>query len=79
MSVRDLAAANFTRHLKQNAYPGRGLVVGRSSVETAWLMVYWIMGRSAHSRNRRFFADGRNHRPEPVEQHTVHDTNRIKN
>jgi hypothetical protein len=77
MSVRDLAAANFARHLKQNAYPGRGLVVGRSSVEAAWLMVYWIMGRSAHSRNRRFVAEGSTLRTEPVDLHQVDDPSLI--
>ena len=30
MSASDIAAANFARHLQQNSYPGRGLVVGRS-------------------------------------------------
>lgn len=77
MSVRDLAAANFARHLKQNAYPGRGLVVGRSSVEAAWLMVYWIMGRSAHSRNRHFIAEGSRLRTEPVDIHQVEDPSLI--
>jgi hypothetical protein len=77
MSVRDLAAANFTRHLKQNAYPGRGLVVGRSSIETAWLMVYWIMGRSAHSRNRRFVIEDSTLRTEPVDLNQVVDPSLI--
>ena len=77
MSVRDLAAANFERHLKQNAYPGRGLVVGRSSVEAAWLMVYWIMGRSAHSRNRRFVIEGSTLRTEPVDLNQVEDPSLI--
>ncbi|MBN1219313.1 MAG: inosine monophosphate cyclohydrolase [Anaerolineae bacterium] len=54
MSIFKIAEQNFENHLKQNSYPGRGLVVGRSSVAEAWLMIYWIMGRSQHSRNRKF-------------------------
>jgi len=77
MSVRDLAAANFARHLQHNTYPGRGLVVGRSSVEAAWLMVYWIMGRSAHSRNRHFVAEGSTLRTEPVDIQQVEDPSLI--
>ena len=34
--------------LKANPYPGRGIVVGKDCV------YYWIMGRSANSRNRVF-------------------------
>ncbi len=52
--------------LKQNAYPGRGIVVGRGCV------YYFIMGRSFNSRNRIFVEtdDGirtEAHQPELVE------------
>ncbi|MBM4381828.1 MAG: inosine monophosphate cyclohydrolase [Deltaproteobacteria bacterium] len=57
-TVRALAQANFARHLEANAYPGRGLVLGRAESGDAWLQVYWIMGRSENSRNRVFVADG---------------------
>lgn len=77
MSVTELAAANFDRHVQHNRYPGRGLVVGRSSVEAAWLMVYWIMGRSSHSRNRRFVAEGHALRTEPVDASLVDDPSLI--
>ena len=36
--------------LRSNPYPGRGIVVGHGRV------YYWIMGRSANSRNRVFVA-----------------------
>lgn len=39
--------------LRANAYPGRGIVLGRSSEETA-VIAYFIMGRSENSRNRVF-------------------------
>ena len=53
----DRARAALARHLAANPYPGRGLVVGRAE-DGGWLQVYWIMGRSAGSRNRVFVADG---------------------
>ncbi len=73
MNIQEIAAKNFEQHLRQNAYPGRGLVIGRSSQEDAWLMIYWIMGRSEHSRNRRFVVDGTVLRTEPVDASLVAD------
>ena len=49
--LRTEAAANLQRHLAENAYPGRGLILGRST-SGAWTIVYWLMGRSNNSRNR---------------------------
>ncbi len=77
MQATEIAAANFSRHLVHNAYPGRGLVVGRSSVEDAWLMIYWIMGRSEHSRNRRFVVEGDILRTEPMDASLVDDPSLI--
>ena len=51
------AVGEFARHVGANPYPGRGLVIGRAP-DGSWLQVYWIMGRSAGSRNRIFVADG---------------------
>ena len=58
---------NFSRHIASNSYPGRGLVIGRASEDDAWLLVYWIMGRSEHSRNRRFEIDGPELRTVPAD------------
>jgi hypothetical protein len=73
MQPVEMATANFVRHVQQNAYPGRGFVVGRSSSDEAWLMVYWIMGRSAQSRNRHFVAAGETLRTEPVDPSLLAD------
>lgn len=57
------AEQNFGRHLLANSYPGRGIVVGRLESDTdenLWVQVYWIMGRSENSRNRRFVVGGAN-------------------
>jgi IMP cyclohydrolase len=71
------ASRRFIDHIEHNTYPGRGLVVGRSAVDDAWLIVYWIMGRSAHSQNRRFVAEGPVLRTEPVDAGLVKDPSLI--
>lgn len=58
---------NLARHITANSYPGRGLIIGRSAEDETWLMLYWIMGRSAHSRNRRLTIEGPVLRTEPVD------------
>ena len=40
------------------AYPGRGIVIGKSEDGTKAVTAYFIMGRSANSRNRVFVEDG---------------------
>ena len=40
--------------LKTNAYPGRGIVLGLAPSGKKALIAYFIMGRSANSRNRVF-------------------------
>ena len=44
---------SFKTHIQYNNYPGRGIVLGRNN-EGSWIIIYWIMGRSANSRNRIF-------------------------
>ena len=51
--IKELAALNFSRHISENAYPGRGIVLGRNH-EDSRIVVYWIMGRSSNNRNRIF-------------------------
>ena len=45
---------SLAKELKENAYPGRGIVVGCSEDGTKAVMAYFIMGRSSNSRNRVF-------------------------
>ena len=40
--------------LKQNAYAGRGIIVGTTPDGQDAVSAYFIMGRSANSRNRIF-------------------------
>ena len=44
--------------LKSTSYPGRGIVIGRSSDGSKAVTAYFIMGRSVNSRNRVFVEDG---------------------
>lgn len=45
---------NLTALLKDNPYPGRGIVLGKSADGASAIAVYFIMGRSENSRNRVF-------------------------
>ena len=46
--------ASLQQELQQNSYPGRGIVLGQSPDGNKVFVAYWIMGRSANSRNRVF-------------------------
>ncbi len=43
--------------LKSNEYPGRGIIIGKSSDGKNAVTAYFIMGRSENSRNRVFVAE----------------------
>ena len=45
---------NIAEELRGNAYPGRGIILGRSADNTKAVIAYFIMGRSVNSRNRIF-------------------------
>jgi len=45
---------NLTQVLESNAYPGRGIVLGRTADGKSAVAAYFIMGRSENSRNRVF-------------------------
>ena len=49
---------NIEKELKENAYPGRGIIIGKSADGTKAVTAYFIMGRSENSRNRVFVEDG---------------------
>ena len=46
------------KELKENSYPGRGIIIGRSADGTKAVTACFIMGRSENSRNRVFVEDG---------------------
>lgn len=49
-----MAGLDLTALLSENSYPGRGIVLGRSEDGEHAVIAYFIMGRSANSRNRVF-------------------------
>ena len=49
---------SIEKELQGNAYPGRGIIIGRSQDGTKAVAAYFIMGRSENSRNRIFVEDG---------------------
>lgn len=49
---------NISDLLKSNAYPGRGIIIGKSADGKKAVTAYFIMGRSVNSRNRVFTATG---------------------
>lgn len=49
---------SIAEELKNNSYPGRGIVIGRTADGSKAVTAYFIMGRSENSRNRIFVEDG---------------------
>ena len=49
---------SIQRELKENSYPGRGIIIGRSADGSKAVTAYFIMGRSENSRNRVFVEEG---------------------
>ncbi|MDD3252433.1 MAG: IMP cyclohydrolase [Lachnospiraceae bacterium] len=49
---------SLKQELQENAYPGRGIVIGRTPDGKKAVTAYFIMGRSENSRNRVFVEEG---------------------
>ena len=49
---------SMEQELKSNAYPGRGIVIGKTGDGKKAVTAYFITGRSENSRNRVFVEDG---------------------
>ena len=74
--IKENAAQNFRRHISENIYPGRGIVLGRNH-ENSWIVIYWIMGRSSNSRNRIFTHENGILRTEAYDSSELEDTSLI--
>lgn len=68
---------SLEQELKSNAYPGRGIVIGRSEDGTKAVTAYFIMGRSANSRNRVFVEDGEGIRTQAFDPARLEDPSLI--
>lgn len=68
---------SLAEELAGNAYPGRGIVIGKSADEKYAIMAYFIMGRSSNSRNRVFIEDGEGIRTQAFDPSKLEDPNLI--
>lgn len=60
-----------------NAYPGRGIVVGKTKDGKSAVVAYFIMGRSTNSRNRIFVEDGDGIRTKAFDESKLEDPSLI--
>ena len=63
--------------LSQNAYPGRGIVIGMTPDGQKAAAAYFIMGRSENSRNRVFRQEGEDVMIYPFDESKVEDPSLI--
>lgn len=68
---------NIEKELAQNAYPGRGILVGKSGDGKNAVIAYFIMGRSENSRNRVFVEDGDGIRTQAFDESKLSDPSLI--
>ena len=68
---------NIAQELSSNAYPGRGIIIGRSSDGKSAVTAYFIMGRSENSRNRVFVEDGKGIRTQAFDPSKLSDPHLI--
>lgn len=68
---------SLEKELKDNAYPGRGIVIGRSEDGKRAVTAYFIMGRSENSRNRVFVEDGQGIRTQAFDPSKMTDPSLI--
>ena len=72
MEKRDIAS-----ELKQNTYPGRGIIIGKSQDGKNAVTAYFIMGRSTNSRNRVFIEEGEGIRTQAFDSSKLTDPSLI--
>lgn len=72
-----MAKFNLAKLLKENEYPGRGIVVGKSKDGKSAMIAYFIMGRSENSRNRIFTENDGEIKTEPFDVSKVEDPSLI--
>lgn len=68
---------NLAEELKNNEYPGRGIVIGRTADGKKAVTAYFIMGRSSNSRNRIFAEEGEGIRTQAFDPSKLEDPSLI--
>lgn len=72
MKIRSLS-----EELSSTSYPGRGIIIGRTPDRAKAAIAYFIMGRSANSRNRVFVEDGEGIRTQAFDPSKLEDPSLI--
>ena len=67
----------LAEELNNNAYPGRGIVIGRTADGKKAVTAYFIMGRSSNSRNRIFAEEGQGIRTQAFDPSKLEDPSLI--
>lgn len=68
---------SIEKDLMSNVYPGRGILLGKSSDGKNAVIAYFIMGRSENSRNRVFVEDGYGIRTQAFDESKLEDPSLI--
>ena len=68
---------SLKEELANNAYPGRGIVIGKTPNGKYAVTAYFIMGRSSNSRNRVFVEDGQGIRTQAFDPSKLEDPSLI--
>ncbi len=74
---KQMEMISIENELKQNAYPGRGIIIGKTPDGTKAVTAYFIMGRSENSRNRVFIEDGEGIRTQAFDESKLSDPSLI--
>ena len=69
--------SNISDLISENPYVGRGIICGMTSDGKKAVSAYFIMGRSANSRNRVFVEDGEDLMIRPFDESKVEDPSLI--
>ena len=77
LEEQKMKKVSLEQELKGNAYPGRGIVIGRSKDGTKAVAGYFIMGRSQNSRNRVFVEEGEGIRTQAFDPSKLEDPSLI--
>lgn len=68
---------NIENELSSNAYPGRGIIIGKSEDGLSAVTAYFIMGRSVNSRNRIFVTEDEGIRTQAYDPSKLEDPSLI--
>lgn len=72
-----MKSISLSSELKATAYPGRGIVIGKTADSKYAVTAYFIMGRSENSRNRVFVTEGEGIRTQAFDPSKMKDPSLI--